>query len=90
MAEKKQGGTTRNGRDSAGRRLGLKKFSEQSVVPGNIILRQRGVKFLPGKNVKMGKDHTLYSVASGIVVFSDAKSLNRKNKKMINVFDKNN
>ena len=58
MATKKAGGSTRNGRDSAGRRLGVKKYGEQVVIPGNIILRQRGTKMYPGLNVGMGKDHT--------------------------------
>ena len=58
MATKKAGGSTRNGRDSAGRRLGVKKYGEQTVIPGNIILRQRGTKMHPGLNVGMGKDHT--------------------------------
>ena len=62
MAHKKAGGSTRNGRDSAGRRLGVKKFGGQKVVPGNIIIRQRGTKFHPGKNVSMGKDHTIFAV----------------------------
>ena len=59
MAHKKAGGSTRNGRDSAGRRLGIKKFGGEKVIPGNIILRQRGTKFHPGKNVSIGKDHTI-------------------------------
>ena len=61
MAHKKAGGSSRNGRDSAGRRLGVKKFGGESVIAGNIIVRQRGTKFHPGANVGMGKDHTLYS-----------------------------
>ena len=60
MAHKKAGGSTRNGRDSAGRRLGIKKFGGEKVIPGNIILRQRGTKFHPGKNVSIGKDHTIF------------------------------
>lgn len=69
MAHKKAGGSSNNGRDSAGRRLGFKKFGGQEVVPGNIILRQRGTKFYPGKNVGMGKDHTLFATAEGTVCF---------------------
>ncbi len=69
MAHKKAGGSSRNGRDSAGRRLGVKKFGGQSVIPGNIIVRQRGTKFYPGQNVGMGKDHTLFSLANGKVEF---------------------
>ncbi|KAI7904923.1 ribosomal L27 protein-domain-containing protein [Cokeromyces recurvatus] len=68
-ATKRSGGSSRNGRDSAGRRLGVKKFGGQEVIPGNIILRQRGTKFHPGDNVGMGKDHTLYALESGFVHF---------------------
>ena len=69
MAHKKSGGSSRNGRDSDGRRLGVKKFGGEAVVPGNIIVRQRGTKFWPGVNVGMGKDHTLFAVAGGAVKF---------------------
>jgi len=69
MATKKAGGSSRNGRDSAGRRLGVKKFGSEAVVPGNIIVRQRGTKWHPGVNVGMGKDHTLYALAEGCVEF---------------------
>ena len=69
MAHKKAGGSSSNGRDSAGRRLGVKKFGGESVIPGNIIVRQRGTKYSPGKNVGMGRDHTLFSVVSGNVSF---------------------
>ncbi|WP_029355064.1 50S ribosomal protein L27 [Bosea sp. 117] len=69
MAHKKAGGSSRNGRDSAGRRLGVKKFGGEAVVAGNIILRQRGTKWHPGTNVGMGKDHTLFAVADGRVEF---------------------
>ena len=61
MATKKAGGSSKNGRDSAGRRLGVKKFGGEHVIPGNIIVRQRGTKFYPGENVGIGKDHTLFS-----------------------------
>ena len=67
MAHKKSGGSTRNGRDSDGRRLGVKKFGGEAVVPGNIIIRQRGTKFWPGVNVGMGKDHTLFALEGGAV-----------------------
>ncbi len=69
MAHKKAGGSSRNGRDSAGRRLGVKKFGGESVLSGNIIVRQRGTKFHPGENVGMGKDHTLFALTTGSVNF---------------------
>lgn len=69
MATKKSGGSSSNGRDSEGRRLGVKKFGNQHVIPGNIIIRQRGTKFFPGMNVQMGKDHTIFSVIDGFVKF---------------------
>ena len=69
MAHKKAGGSSRNGRDSAGRRLGVKKFGGEIVVPGNIIVRQRGTKFHPGRNVGMGKDHTIFAKIEGAVSF---------------------
>ena len=65
MATKKAGGSSKNGRDSAGRRLGVKKFGGEHVIPGNIIVRQRGTKFYPGENVGIGKDHTLFSLVEG-------------------------
>jgi len=71
MAHKKAGGSSRNGRDSAGRRLGVKKFGGESVIPGNIIVRQRGTKFYPGTGVDMGLDHTLFAVAEGKVLFRE-------------------
>ena len=74
MALKKAGGSSRNGRDSAGRRLGVKKFGGESVIAGNIIVRQRGTKIHPGTNVGMGKDHTLYSKISGKVSFKQKKN----------------
>ncbi len=70
MAHKKAGGSTRNGRDTAGRRLGVKKFGGQVVKPGNIIVRQRGTKFYPGENVGIGKDHTLFALERGSVRFN--------------------
>lgn len=69
MAHKKAGGSSRNGRDSEGRRLGIKKFGGQIVIPGNIIVRQRGTKYYPGNNVGMGKDHTLFALINGTVEF---------------------
>ena len=69
MAHKKAGGSSRNGRDSDGRRLGVKKFGDQAVVAGNIIIRQRGTKWHPGVNVGMGKDHTLFALVDGRVRF---------------------
>ncbi|MCT4656744.1 MAG: 50S ribosomal protein L27 [Cohaesibacter sp.] len=69
MAHKKAGGSSRNGRDSAGRRLGVKKFGGEAVIPGNIILRQRGTKWHPGNNVGMGKDHTIFAKTEGTVEF---------------------
>ena len=69
MATKKAGGSSRNGRDSAGRRLGVKKFGGETVIPGNIIIRQRGTKHHPGKNVSLGKDHTIFAIKEGIVSF---------------------
>ncbi len=73
MAHKKAGGSSRNGRDSAGRRLGVKKFGSEAVVAGNIIVRQRGTKFYPGSNVGMGKDHTLFALENGVVRFHTGK-----------------
>ena len=69
MAHKKAGGSSRNGRDSAGRRLGVKKFGGELVIPGNIIIRQRGTKWHPGTNVGLGRDHTLFALAEGQVTF---------------------
>ena len=69
MAHKKAGGSSRNGRDSAGRRLGVKKFGGEAVIPGNIIVRQRGTKWWPGEGVGLGKDHTIFATAEGHVTF---------------------
>ena len=77
MAHKKAGGSSRNGRDSAGRRLGVKKFGGQACVAGNILVRQRGTKFYPGTNVGIGTDHSLFALVDGRVVFSQGK-LGRK------------
>ncbi len=73
MAHKKAGGSTNNGRDSAGRRLGVKKYAGEVVVPGNIIVRQRGTKFYPADNVGIGKDHTLFALTDGKVRFYKGK-----------------
>jgi len=74
MAHKKAGGSSNNGRDSAGRRLGVKKFGGEAVIPGNIIIRQRGTKYYPGTNVGMGKDHTLYAMEQGRVTFAKKRN----------------
>ncbi|MBU6251729.1 MAG: 50S ribosomal protein L27 [Alphaproteobacteria bacterium] len=73
MAHKKAGGSSRNGRDSAGRRLGVKKFGGETVVAGNIIVRQRGTRVYPGVNVGLGKDHTLFATSGGRVRFHDGR-----------------
>ena len=74
MATKKAGGSSRNGRDSAGRRLGVKKYGGETVIPGNIIVRQRGTKFHPGNNVSIGKDHTIFALTKGKVSFQKKAS----------------
>ena len=74
MAHKKAGGSTKNGRDSESKRLGVKKYGGQFVLPGNIIIRQRGTKIFPGENVGMGKDHSIFSVVKGKVEFKKSKS----------------
>lgn len=81
MAHKKGQGSTQNNRDSAGRRLGVKKFGGEAVVAGNIIIRQRGTKVHPGKNVGMGKDHTIFALVDGVVAFE------RKDKKTSTSFN---
>ena len=70
MAHKKAAGSTRNGRDSESKRLGVKKFGGEAVIPGNILIRQRGTEFKPGRNVGMGRDHTLFALVEGKVVFA--------------------
>lgn len=82
MAHKKAGGSTRNGRDSNSKRLGVKLFGGQKVVAGNILVRQRGTKFHPGRNVGLGKDHTLYALVDGAVKFQ-AKGF--KNRIFVNI-----
>ena len=74
MAHKKAGGSSRNGRDSAGRRLGVKKFGGEIVISGNIIVRQRGTKFHPGSNVGLGRDHTLFATSEGKVTFKKTRT----------------
>ena len=74
MAHKKAGGSSRNGRDSAGRRLGVKLYGGQAAIPGNIIVRQRGTKYYPGDNVGIGKDHTLFALSEGRVTFAKKKN----------------
>jgi large subunit ribosomal protein L27 len=69
MAHKKAGGSSRNGRDSVGRRLGVKKYGGELVIPGNIIIRQRGTRFYPGAGVGIGRDHTLFAITEGRVSF---------------------
>jgi large subunit ribosomal protein L27 len=81
MAHKKGGGTSRNGRDSAGKRLGVKTFAGEQVIAGSIIVRQRGTKFHTGDNVGIGRDHTIYSLIDGVVRFDYA----RKDVKRVNV-----
>lgn len=70
MAHKKAGGSSRNGRDSAGRRLGVKKYGGESVISGNILVRQRGTKCWPGTGVGMGRDHTIFAIQEGLVTFN--------------------
>jgi len=77
MAHKKAGGSTRNGRDSIGRRLGVKHFGGESVVPGNILVRQRGTTFHPGTNVGLGRDDTLFALTAGTVLFQKKGPKNR-------------
>jgi large subunit ribosomal protein L27 len=74
MATKKAGGSSKNGRDSAGRRLGVKKYGGEIVLAGNIIVRQRGTTYRPGKNVGLGKDHTIFSLVNGQVLFSKGQN----------------
>ena len=81
MAHKKGQGSTQNNRDSAGRRLGVKKYGSETVIPGNIIIRQRGTRVHPGTGVGMGKDHTIYALIEGVVKFSNVS----KSKKRVSV-----
>ncbi len=84
MAHKKAGGSSRNGRDSEGRRLGLKKAGGQFVLAGNILVRQRGTKYYPGENVGLGVDHTLFATSDGVVEFTHS----RKDRVYVNVVKK--
>ena len=81
MAHKKAGGSSRNGRDSEGRRLGVKKFGSEAVIPGNIIVRQRGTKWHPGTGVGIGRDHTIFATVAGTVNFRASKN----NKQIVSV-----
>ena len=74
MAHKKAGGSSRNGRDSEGRRLGVKRYGGEQVLAGNIIIRQRGTKYFPGTNVGLGKDHTIFALKDGEVQFTTGKN----------------
>ena len=78
MAHKKGQGSTQNNRDSAGRRLGVKKYGGEAVIPGNIIIRQRGTKVHPGNGVGMGKDHTIFALIEGVVKFENRTSSQKK------------
>ncbi len=82
MAHKKGGGSTKNGRDSESKRLGVKKFGGESVTTGNIIVRQKGTKFHPGNNVGMGKDYTLFALTDGVVKFEP----HRRDRKQVSVY----
>lgn len=84
MAHKKGGGSSRNGRDSQSKRLGVKKFGGEAVIPGNIIVRQRGTKFHPGINVGIGRDYTLFATIEGFVKFEQVA----KGKKRVSVYPK--
>lgn len=85
MAHKKAGGSSKNGRDTAGRRLGVKVYGGQNCTAGNIIVRQRGTKFHPGANVGLGKDHTIFALVDGVVRFS----MGRQGRKMVNIVPAN-
>ena len=78
MAHKKGQGSTQNNRDSAGRRLGVKKFGGEAVIPGNLIIRQRGTKVHPGNGVGMGKDHTIFALIEGVVKFENKTATRKK------------
>ena len=78
MAHKKAGGSTRNGRDSESKRLGVKRYGGETVLAGNILVRQRGTHFHPGKNVGLGKDHTLFAMSAGVVQFVQRGAKKRK------------
>lgn len=84
MAHKKGAGSSKNGRESASQRLGVKIYGGQSVIAGNIIVRQRGTSFRAGKNVGVGKDHTLFALSDGVVTFTD-RTYNQKSRKVVSV-----
>lgn len=84
MAHKKGGGSSRNGRDSESNRLGVKIYGGQVAIPGNIIVRQRGTKFRPGKGVGIGRDHTLFALEGGLVKFTD-RTFNQKTRKIVSI-----
>ncbi len=84
MAHKKGAGSSRNGRDSNSKRLGVKRYGGEYVIPGNIIVRQRGTKFHPGENVGMGKDHTIYAKIEGVIAFERIRG--RAGQKRISVY----
>ena len=84
MAHKKAGGSTRNGRDSESKRLGLKKFGGETVIAGNILVRQRGTEYHPGRNVGLGRDHTLFAKVNGVVLFEVKGASGRR---VVNVID---
>ncbi|MEM7658367.1 MAG: 50S ribosomal protein L27 [Bacteroidota bacterium] len=84
MAHKKGAGSSRNGRESQSKRLGVKIFGGQAAIAGNIIVRQRGTSFRPGKNVGIGKDHTLFALEDGIVTFTD-RTFNQKKRKIVSI-----
>jgi large subunit ribosomal protein L27 len=86
MAHKKGGGSTRNGRDSQSKRLGVKRFGGEFVIPGNIIVRQRGTKFHPGINVGIGRDHTIFATIEGYVVFEPLPGPRARGRKQISVY----
>jgi len=84
MAHKKGAGSSKNGRESHSKRLGVKKFGGENVIAGNILIRQRGTKFRAGANVGIGKDHTLFALADGVVTFTD-RTFNEKTRKLVHV-----
>lgn len=81
MAHKKAGGSSRNGRDTAGRRLGVKCYGGEDVLAGNIVIRQRGTKYIPGRNVGLGRDHTIFALVDGKVAFSK----DRRNRPVVSI-----
>jgi len=86
MSKKKAGGSTKNGRDSVAKRLGVKVFGDQKVAAGSILVRQRGTKFHAGENVGMGKDHTLFAKSNGTVKFTEKRSIKYDGRKFKDIF----